>query len=297
MNRFVKFFAVTFLVVGVSLLAYAPLATLYNGAHATKVVSSYSEVIEQLPEENRKDILASAENYNRRLANASPLPFSSQVEGYEEELNVSGTQVMGRIVSDKAGLDLPIYHGTSDSVLMSGAGHLTGSSLPVGGTGTHCALMGHTGMPDTRLFDGIQDLKEGDLFFLEVLGERLAYKVDSLKTVLPDQLDTLRIEPDEDRCTLVTCTPYGINSHRLLVSGVRTDDVPAEDASDDVFASPPTSLCAVFMALVAFGLGVFVVLKRKNGKNRHGIYRKRNTEPSITELAQERSISYAKNGW
>lgn len=296
-NRFVKFFAITFLVVGMTLLAYVPLATLYNGAHATKVVSSYSEVIEQLPEESKTDILTSAESYNKRLSDASPLPFSSQVEGYEEELNVSGTQVMGRVVSDEVGLDLPIYHGTSDSVLMSGAGHLSGSSLPVGGTGTHCVLMGHTGMPETRLFDGIQDLKEGDLFFLEVLGERLAYKVDSVKTVLPDQLDTLRIEPDEDRCTLVTCTPYGINSHRLLVSGVRTDDVSATEGSNGVFMPSAASFCVALVFLVAICLGVFLVLKRRNGKNRPGAHRKRNAEPSITELAQERSISYAKNGW
>ena len=296
-DRFVKLCAVALLAIGLALLAYLPLAALYNGAHATKAVSSYSEALDQLPEENRKDILASAESYNKRLSDASPLPFSSQVDGYEEELNVSGTQVMGRVVSDRAGLDLPIYHGTADSVLMSGAGHLSGSSLPVGGTGSHCVLMGHTGMPETRLFDGIQDLKEGDLFFLEVLGERLTYKVDSLKTVLPDQLDALRIEPDEDRCTLVTCTPYGINSHRLLVSGIRTDDVFTDETSNSVFTPLVASFPAPLAFLVALCLGVFLVLKRRNGKNRPGTHRKRNAEKSITELAQERSISYAKNGW
>lgn len=296
-NRPVKICAAVFLIVGFALLAYVPLATLYNGAHSTKVLTSYSEFVDQLPEEKKQDVLASANDYNKRLANASPLPFSSQVEGYEEELNVSGTQVMGRVVCDEVGLDLPIYHGTSDSVLMSGAGHLSGSSLPVGGIATHCVLMGHTGMPETRLFDGIQDIEEGDLFFLEVLGERLAYRVDSLKTVLPDQLDTLRIEPNEDRCTLVTCTPYGVNSHRLLVSGTRTNGALVEEVTDNGFNLPSAYYCVVFVLLVVFFLCVCLLFKKRNEKSHRGPHRAKNIEPSITELAQERSISYAKNGW
>lgn len=291
--RFAKIGAALFLLVGLGLVAYVPLAMLYNGTHTTKVVASYSETVDQLSNEEKESVLSSAHAYNVRLADASPLPFSSHVDGYENELDISGTQVMGRVTADKVALDLPIYHGTEDSSLMSGAGHLPGSSLPVGGKGSHCVLMGHTGMPDTRLFDGIQELKEGDTFSLQVLDEQLAYQIDSVRTVLPEELDKLKINKEEDRCTLVTCTPYGINSHRLLVSGLRSTETPAVNTEPKVATPQNLSIICLLAAAVVL-LAAFVARKRSARNPRH---RKNAAEPTVRELAQERSITYAKDGW
>lgn len=216
--------------IGLSLLLYPTVSDYWNSFHQTRAVATYSEDIANISDETYEGLLEEARAYNEALQEngAHWTLTEEELEEYNGILDMSSTGVMGYIDIPKINCTLPIYHGTGDVALQKGAGHLEGSSFPVGGTSTHAVLSSHRGLTAARLFTDLDQLSAGDTFTITVLNEVLTYEVDRILTVLPTELDALTIEEGMDYCTLVTCTPYGINTHRLLVRGHRID---TEEAS------------------------------------------------------------------
>ena len=214
------------LIVGLSVMLYPSIANFYNSLHQSRAISDYAEAVADIGDDEYDRILSSAREYNAELYETIySLELSDeQLERYKSELDITGTGIMGYIEIKKIGTFLPIYHGTEESVLQIAIGHIAGTSLPVGGENTHCVLSGHRGLPSARLFTDLDKMQEGDTFTLRTLDETLTYEVDSIRTVLPDEAEKLSVEKGRDLCTLVTCTPYGINSHRLLVTGHRVEE-------------------------------------------------------------------------
>lgn len=226
-NTLLTIILVLVFLVGLSLLLYPTVSDYWNSLHQSRAITGYTEQVAGLDTETYDRLWAEAEAYNETLLN-KPDRFrmtDEELEEYEQLLSVSGSDVIGYIEIDKIDCYLPIYHGTSESVLQVGVGHLEGSSLPVGGESTHCVVSGHRGLPSARLFTDLDRMEEGDIFSLYVLNEKLSYEVDQILVVEPAEVDALAIEEGEDYCTLVTCTPYGINTHRLLVRGHRVENV------------------------------------------------------------------------
>lgn len=209
---------------GLGFLLYPTVSNLWNRAHQSRAIATYTKQVEKLDDSQNKEMLKAARKYNKSLLKKSDHWKLSKKDKkkYESLLDVSGTGIMGYIEVPKIDCSLPIYHGTDEGALQIAIGHLEGSSLPVGGKSTHCVLSGHRGLPSARLFTDLDQMEEGDVFVLNVLGRKLAYEVDQVKVVLPDEMSDLEIVQGKDLCTLVTCTPYGINTHRLLVRGHRT---------------------------------------------------------------------------
>ena len=209
---------------GLGFLLYPTVSNLWNRAHQSHAIATYTKQVEKLDDSQNKEMLKAARKYNKSLLKKSDHWKLSKKDKkrYESLLDVSGTGIMGYIEVPKIDCSLPIYHGTDEGALQIAIGHLEGSSLPVGGKSTHCVLSGHRGLPSARLFTDLDQMEEGDIFVLNVLGRKLAYEVDQIKVVLPDEMSDLEIVHGKDLCTLVTCTPYGINTHRLLVRGHRT---------------------------------------------------------------------------
>ena len=209
---------------GLGFLLYPTVSNLWNRAHQSRAIATYTKQVEKLDDSQNKEMLKAARKYNKSLLKKSDHWKLSKKDKkkYESLLDVSGTGIMGYIEVPKIDCSMPIYHGTDEGALQIAIGHLEGSSLPVGGKSTHCVLSGHRGLPSARLFTDLDQMEEGDVFVLNVLGRKLAYEVDQIKVVLPDEMSDLEIVQGKDLCTLVTCTPYGINTHRLLVRGHRT---------------------------------------------------------------------------
>lgn len=209
-------------VIGLSVLLYPSVSSYINAKHASRAISLYSSSIDNASDEAIAGMMHVAEAYNRSLAgDRSAFYLPDTINGYETALDVTGTGVMGYIDIGKIGVQLPIYHGVDPTVLQIGVGHLEGTSLPVGGKSTHCVLSGHRGLPSAKLFTDLDKMEVGDTFTITVLRQTLIYQVDQIKVVLPSESQDLQIATDQDYCTLLTCTPYGINTHRLLVRGVR----------------------------------------------------------------------------
>lgn len=227
-NNWTTVFLVLLLLAGVSLLLYPSLSDYWNSMHQTRAIASYAETVSQLDTAQYDEMWKAAQDHNRSLAQRETAfaLTDEQKAAYESLLDVSGLGVMGYIEIPEIDCSLPIYHGTEESVLQVAVGHLEWSSLPVGGEGTHCVLSGHRGLPSAKLFTNLDKLAVGDTFLLRVLDEVLTYEVDQILIVEPEQVDALGIVPGEDYCTLVTCTPYGINTHRLLVRGHRVENTP-----------------------------------------------------------------------
>ncbi|MDD6023111.1 MAG: class C sortase [Oscillospiraceae bacterium] len=226
-GNFITIILVLILLAGLSLLLYPTVSDYWNSLHQTRAIATYAEEVANLNQDQYDEILAEAERYNASLAgryNGFQLS-DSQKEAYEKQLDVSGLGVMGYIEIPAIDCSLPIYHGTEESVLQIAVGHLEWSSLPVGGESTHCVISGHRGLPSAKLFTNLDKLREGDLFMLRVLDELLTYEVDRILIVEPQETESLRIVDGEDYCTLVTCTPYGVNTHRLLVRGHRIENI------------------------------------------------------------------------
>jgi sortase A len=229
MRKFLKKNLVTFLllillVAGLGLLAYPSVADWWNTLHGSRAIVSYDQNVANMEQEKIDAMFEAAESYNEALQNNPGrfLPSDEEHETYESLLSVEGTSLIGYLYIPSIRLNLPIYHGTDESQLQTGIGHLEGSSLPVGGKGTHAVLSGHRGLPSARLLTDLDQMCIGDTFEITVLNQTLTYEVDQIRIVLPDELDSLAIDPEQDYVTLVTCTPYGINTHRLLVRGHRT---------------------------------------------------------------------------
>ena len=209
--------------VGLSLIAYPTLANWWNSFHQTRAVASYASAVAEMSHDEYDNLLKDATEYNKTLAQTGMIwkMNDEQVSDYESVLNICGTGIMGYINIPKIQVQLPIYHGTDDSILQVAVGHISGTSLPVGGESTHCVVSGHRGLPSARLFTDIDKLVVGDTWTISVLDLTLTYEVDQIRVVYPSDLSNLQIENGKDYCTLVTCTPYGINTHRLLVRGHR----------------------------------------------------------------------------
>lgn len=212
--------------IGLSLLLYPTVSDYWNSLHQTQVIAEYAEQVASLDSGRYEQLLADARAYNETLPLKADRYKMSDEERkeYESLLNVSGNGIIGYIEIPMIGCSLPVYHGTDESVLQIAVGHIEGSSLPVGGLGCHSVLSGHRGLPSAKLFTDLDKLTEGDDFILRILDETLTYEVDQILIVEPNDLSALEIEPDKDYCTLVTCTPYGINTQRLLVRGHRVEN-------------------------------------------------------------------------
>lgn len=212
--------------VGLSLLLYPTVSDYWNSLHQSRAIAQYSEEVANLDNEQYDKLWAQAEAYNEMLIGKAQRFVLSEEEKakYEQLLDLSGTGIMGYIEIPEIKCSLPIYHGTDEAVLQIAIGHIEGSSLPVGGPGTHAVLSGHRGLPSAKLFTDLDKLDTGDTFILRVLDETLTYEVDQILIVEPHELAALEIEPGKDYCTLVTCTPYGINTQRLLVRGHRVEN-------------------------------------------------------------------------
>ena len=212
---------------GLSLLLYPTVSDYWNSFHQSQAIATYAEQVAQLDEKDYSQYWEEANEYNRQLTQRKEIFLLNEQRQaqYDRLLNPSGTGIMGYVEIPSIKCSLPIYHGTNDAVLQVAVGHLEWTSLPTGGEGTHCVVSGHRGLPSAKLFTDLDKLAKGDLFTLRVLDEILTYEVDQILVVLPSETGALQIEEGQDYCTLVTCTPYGINSHRLLVRGHRVENV------------------------------------------------------------------------
>lgn len=241
------------LLFGVGLLLYPTVSDWWNDMHQSQAIATYQKAVQDNSAEKNKKMWDAAVAYNAALPHDDSRfeMTAAQRKVYEQTLDVTGTGIMGYVEIPKISVRLPIYHGTDSSILQIAIGHIPGSSLPVGGLGTHCVISGHRGLPSARLFTDIDQLREGDLFTLNVLGKTLTYQVDQIRVVLPNQLDDLAIDDGLDLCTLVTCTPYGVNTHRLLVRGHRVPNRSAALAAGDTSRVSPVLVAALATVLVA----------------------------------------------
>lgn len=255
---------------GLSLLLYPTFSDYWNSLHQSRAITKYAEEVAGLENKEYKQLLADAQSYNESLlqkANRFMLT-EEELEECESLLNVSGTDAIGYIEITKINCYLPVYHGTDEAVLQTGVGHIEGSSLPVGGEGTHCVLSGHRGLPSARLFTDLDKLVEGDTFLLYVLDEILTYEVDQILIVEPEDLSALEIEEGKDYCTLVTCTPYGINSHRLLVRGHRIENQYTSNVrvTADAMQIEPVIVAPLLAVPILFALLILLLVKTRRRK-------------------------------
>lgn len=253
---------------GLSVMLYPIISDYWNSKTQSRVIAEYDELLGSMDNETYEALMKGAQDYNTKLkALYSPLENYGEIDGYEQALDVTGTGIMGYVTIPKIDVELPVYHGTSDSVLNNAAGHLQGSSLPVGGEGTHAVISAHRGLPSAKLFSDLDELEKGDRFTVTILNEVLTYEVDIIQIIEPDELDKLEIVDGQDYVTLITCTPYGINTHRLLVRGKR---VPTESklsvrVSADAVKIDPV-MVAPFVAIPI--LVIFFVVMLGTGKNK-----------------------------
>lgn len=215
-------------IVGLTVLLYPTVSNWWNSKVTTRAIATYDSAVAEMDETDYAAYFEAAEKYNEALAELGSVTAIASPdlvdEDYWELLDISGTGIMGYITIDKIDVQLPIYHGTDAGVLQVGAGHLEGSSLPVGGESTHSVISAHRGLPSAKLFTDLDQLEVGDTFTITILDQVLTYEVDQITIVESDELENIYIEEGKDYCTLMTCTPYGVNSHRLLVRGVRTEN-------------------------------------------------------------------------
>lgn len=247
--------------VGVSVLLYPAFSDYWNSKTQTRAIVNYESVLEYMEPEDYTAIFQEAYDYNQQLyeSKVNPLLYPELFPGYSEKLKVTDYGMIGYLKIDRIGVELPIYHGTSSEVLSYGIGHLEGSSLPVGGESTHSVMSAHRGLPSAKLFTDLDRVELGDTFQIIVLDQILTYQVDQIKIVLPNEIEDLQIVEGKDYCTLFTCTPYGINTHRLLVRGIRIETIvekPVIYVSNDAFRIEPL---LVMPAVAAPMLLVFLI--------------------------------------
>jgi len=255
-----------FFLVGLSLLLYPTVSNWWNSLHASSAIVDYETAQANLSEEDYEELFNQAEVYNRKIAQIDfPLMYYDQVPGYETMLNLAGNNVMGYITIPKIRVKLPILHGTSEGVLQKAIGHLEGSSLPTGGEGNHCVLSAHRGLPSARLFTDLDQMQPGDQFTLAVLNRELIYEVDQILVVEPQEVEALYPEEGKDYCTLVTCTPYGVNSHRLLVRGIRIKPEESLDitVTEDAVQISRTAVLMLAVAVLAVWMLLYIRAVRR----------------------------------
>ena len=260
------------LLIGLSLMLYPSFADWWNSFHSSRAIASYEEQVANIDDAQYEELWNAARDYNQSLLHR-PNDFilsDEQQEIYKSLLDFGGNGIMGYIEIPMIDVMLPIYHGTKESVLQIAVGHLDWTSLPVGGAGSHCVLSGHRGLPSARLFTDLDKLKVGDVFMLHVLNEILTYEIDQILIVEPQDTDPLLIEPGKDLCTMITCTPYGINSHRMLVRGHRIES--QEEPKDiritaDAVRIEPLMVAPIVAVPILLVLLIILLLpKQKKGK-------------------------------
>ena len=226
-SNFTTILLILIFLVGLSLLLYPSVSDYWNSFHQSQAIATYAEQVANLDEDKYTELWEAAKVYNESLLNRTNVYVldEEQQEEYSELLDISGNGVMGYIEIPTIDCSLPIYHGTDEAVLQIAVGHLEWTSLPVGGESTHCVISGHRGLPSAKLFTNLDKLVVGDIFMIRVLDDVLTYEVDKILIVEPDEVEALHVVEGQDYCTLVTCTPYGVNSHRLLVRGHRIENI------------------------------------------------------------------------
>ncbi len=250
--------------VGLSVLLYPSISSYWNSKTQSKAVVDYDTIVKSLTPQDYSTVFEKAEDYNARLAKLNfPLSEYASVDGYNDCLNINSDGIIGYIDIDKIQVKLPIYHGTNPSVLNSACGHIEGSSLPVAGESTHCAVSAHRGLPSAKLFSDLDKLEVGDIFRITVLDKTFIYEVDQIKTVLPDDVSELLIEDGKELCTLVTCTPYGINTHRLLVRGhrIESEDLRSMQVVSEAYIIDRLIVTPIVAVPIIFVLMLYVFFK------------------------------------
>lgn len=271
-NNLTTVILVVALLAGLSLLLYPSFSDYWNSYHSSQAIADYSNAVKDMDNEKYEELLEQARDYNSALADGTQEFYLTEQEKeyYNSVLDVSGNGIMGYIEIPKIGVYLPVYHGTEESVLQVAVGHLEWSGLPVGGESTHCVLSGHRGLPSAKLLTNLDKMQEGDIFVLRVLDEVFTYEVDRISIVEPNDISEMQIEQGQDLCTLVTCTPYGINTHRLLVRGHRVENTKESlsirimseaNQIDPLLVAPIVALPVLAVALII----IFIPKGRKNG--------------------------------
>lgn len=257
------------LLIGLSLMLYPSFADWWNSFHSSRTIASYVDQVANIDEAQYEELWDAAWDYNQSLLHR-PNDFllsDEQQEIYKSLLDIGGNGIMGYIEIPVIDVMLPIYHGTGESVLQIAVGHLDWTSLPVGGTGSHCVVSGHRGLPGARLFTDLDKLKVGDVFILHVLNEILTYEIDQILIVEPQDTDPLLIEPSKDLCTMITCTPYGINSHRMLVRGHRIENQEEPEViciTADAVRIEPLMVAPIVAVPILLVLLIILLLPKQN---------------------------------
>ncbi len=260
--------------IGLSVMLYPSFSNYWNSKRQTEAVAAYDAAVNRMSDKDYDKYFTEAEDYNRELASlADPLENYNKLPGFDQILNITDSGVIGYVTIDKIDTELPVYYGTSEGTLQIGVGLLNGTSFPVGGKGTHAVLSAHRGLPSAELFSRLDEMEEGDTFQVTVLNRVLTYEVDQIHIVVPENVKDLAIDPDKDYCTLMTCTPYGINTHRLLVRGVRIEGL-GESVPADAYQVDPrevavviTLVFLVILMLVNFLLWKIRSIRKKKNKN------------------------------
>ena len=270
-HKTVIFLTIGFLV-GICILLYPAFSDYWNSKTQSRAITDYESVLDNLNEKDYNAIFERAYDYNKALYETDyPLVDYKNVSGYFDTLSVTDNDMIGYLKIDRIGVELPIYHGTSDNVLNRGVGHLEGSSLPVGGENTHSVMSAHRGLPSSKLFTDLDRLEKGDTFQIIILDQVLTYQVDLIKVIVPTDVSDLQIIEGGDYCTLFTCTPYGINTHRLLVRGVRIETIKAKPVlyvSNEAFRIEPLLVTPAVAAPMLFVLLIHLLVKyREPPKN------------------------------
>lgn len=286
MTRKVKIILCVFsILLAIGFTIYPLISNRYSEKSRSLIETKYTEAIEQMDDGSLSEAQETAIEYNTTLLNVTDKSFSKEAlekasESYEELLNVNGDGIMGYVEIPKISVKLPIYHGTGEDSLSRGVGHLLGSSLPVGGKGTHCILTGHSGMAREKMFSDLEQLEKGDVFFLHILDETLAYMVQDMLTVLPEDTSHLMINGQHDTCTLITCTPFGVNSHRLLVRSERVEYTAAaelvQEAKFQTEETVPSTWTDAYLRGIVYGLllmgaillAVLIILQKRRHRYR-----------------------------
>ena len=275
-GRKIMFILTLGFLVGISLLLYPTISDYWNNKTQSRAIVYYEAVLEYMEPEDYSAIFQQAYDYNKQLiaSDVNPLLYPERFPGYYEALNPEGHGMIGYLKIDRIGVELPIYHGTAPEILSVGVGHLEGSSLPVGGESTHSVMSAHRGLPSAKLFTDLDRVELGDTFQITVLDQVLTYQVDQIKIIEPNEIDELKIVEGKDYCTLFTCTPYGINTHRLLVRGIRIETIfekPAIYVSNDAFRIEPLLVTPAVAAPMVLVFLIYLMVKyREPPKNKKG---------------------------
>ena len=293
-KKFGNLILVLIMLIGVGLLVYPTFSDWWNSFHQTRAIAGYTAAVANMDREEFDRMWAEAEAFNTYLSQKSGrFNLSEQeLETYNSILDVTGTGIMGYIDIPSIKISLPVYHGTDEAILQIAIGHIIGTSFPIGGEGSHCAVSGHRGLPSAKLFTDIDKLQAGDKFLLQVLDRTLTYEVDQIRIVLPQELQDLEIDPYSDYCTLITCTPYGVNTHRLLVRGHRVDNdnTDATRVTADAMRFEPVIVAPLVAAPILFILLIYVLISTSRWNKRRTAKRsKADNRRSIGKIASKDS--------